>query len=286
VFDTRYHALSLVAVLIALVVGLLLGIAVGDANLVSSGEKTLRRSLNHEVVGQQTANARLSDQLAFRRRFEGLLYPEVVAGRLTGKHIGLLFLGSPSDQVNALVRAALEGSGADLGLVAVVREPPDLGGLGARAGASRYSTLASRPDLVRPFGMRIGVQLARGGPQLDQQLLGRVRGRLLSSYNGSLQTLEGVVVMRAGSGRGPAGATSDLETGLMSGLTATNVPVVGVETSHTAPSQVTWYRQQNLASVDNLDDLAGQAALVLALGGAHGAYGAKSTAESLLPPAG
>jgi len=35
-FDYRYHALSLAAVLLALAVGLVIGIAIGDSSLVSS----------------------------------------------------------------------------------------------------------------------------------------------------------------------------------------------------------------------------------------------------------
>ena len=48
-FDFRYHAVSLVAVLVALVVGVLLGVAIGDAGLVSSAEKSVRASLHADV---------------------------------------------------------------------------------------------------------------------------------------------------------------------------------------------------------------------------------------------
>ena len=66
-------------------------------------------------------------------------------------------------------------------------------------------------------------------------------------------------------------------------MTAVGVPVVGVELSNTEPSQVPWYKSQGISSVDDLDTLAGQAALVYALAGSHGAYGIKSSADSLLP---
>ena len=48
-FDFRYHALSLVAVFLALVVGLLLGVAIGDQGLVSSAERDIRNSLRADV---------------------------------------------------------------------------------------------------------------------------------------------------------------------------------------------------------------------------------------------
>ncbi len=68
-------------------------------------------------------------------------------------------------------------------------------------------------------------------------------------------------------------------------MAAVGVPTVGVELTGTEPSQVPWYESRNLSSVDDLDAPAGQAALVYALAGAHGAYGVKPTADSLLPSA-
>ena len=44
-----------------------------------------------------------------------------------------------------------------------------------------------------------------------------------------------------------------------------------------------WYQGKDISSVDDLDATAGQAALIYALAGSHGAYGTKSTADSLLP---
>jgi len=78
---------------------------------------------------------------------------------------------------------------------------------------------------------------------------------------------------------------NDFEDGLMTGLSNNNGTVVGVETTDTKPSQVGWYRDHDLASVDDVDQLPGRAALVFALAGADGAFGTKSTADGLLPKA-
>ena len=82
-----------------------------------------------------------------------------------------------------------------------------------------------------------------------------------------------------------AAASAAFETGLLSGVAAVGVPAVGVELSGTEPSQVTWYKSKDVSSVDDLDAPAGQAALAYALAGAHGAFGVKPTADSLLPSA-
>lgn len=281
-FDFRYHALSLAAVLIALTLGVLLGVAIGDAGLVSSAEQNLRAQLRSNLKRSQDQSARLESQLSLRAAYESNLYPQLVGGQLNGKRLGLLFVGQPTNAINGLVRSALDGSGGQLVLVGVVRDPPDLAALGQLAAPGRYGGLGSDPALLRPFAVRMGRQLALGG-----RLVGRLQGTLLSSYNGSLQPLDGVVLVR---GRPTLSAVDakiadTFEQGLASGLTSSRVPVVGAETSATNPSNVPWYRSQNLASVDDLDDIAGRTALVFALAGAHGAFGMKSTAETLLPPA-
>jgi hypothetical protein len=281
VFDFRYHALSLAAVLLALVIGLLLGVAIGDAGLVSSAEKNLRNSLQSRLNRANAQIGQQQNQINFRNQFENQIYPDLVGHRLTGKRIGLIFLGQPSDAVNGLLRSALDQTGGQLVLVAVIREPPDLASLAAQATPGRYAALATDPSLVRPFGVRMGAQLVRGGTLIERE-----RGNLLSTFNGSLQPLDGVVVMKNSGTLNPndAQTVDSFESGLISGFARSgSVPVVGVETTSTNPSQIGWYQRQNLASVDDIDDLAGRTALIFELGGAKGTYGVKPTAQSLLP---
>jgi Copper transport outer membrane protein, MctB len=281
-FDYRYHALSLAAVLFALAVGVLIGVAIGDSNLVSSARDGIVQNLRSEVSDSQHKASELGGQLASEEALVGDLYPIAVHGLLSGRNIGLVFLGRSSDRINELVRDAVTQAGGNLKTVVAVREPLDLSGLGTQAVGTQYTALASNPTLVKRFGIRMGEQLVGEG-----QLLGRVQARLLSSYDGEFGKLDGLVIMRGEpsnlSGE-EAKSTSEFESGLIEGVGAKGVPAVGVELVATQPSQIPWYTAEDLASVDDLDTLAGRAALAFALAGDHGAYGVKSTAtNSLLP---
>jgi hypothetical protein len=277
-FDFRYHAMSLVAVFVALAVGLVLGVTIGDKGLVSSARQSLRR----DVVSNYADEVRsLRSELGVRRDFEAQVYPSLVAGRLAGERFGIVFIGGSSDPVANAVRTALEGTGGALRFVAVVRDPPDLNALAARASAGRYAGLATDPTLVRPFARSIGRSLMAGG-----RLSSKERQPLLSTLSGVLGRVDGIVVVRLGpapSGDG-ANQTRDFEEGLVEGMAATDGATVGVETTRADPSQVPWYRSLHVSSVDDVDDLAGRAALVLVLGGAKGSYGVKPLAtDGLLP---
>jgi hypothetical protein len=285
-FDYRYHALSLAAVLLALAVGVLIGVAIGDSNLVSSAKNGIVHNLESEVDGAQHQAGTLQAQLSNEETFANDLYPIAVHGVLTGHDIGLVFFGGSSNRVDGLVRSAVTQAGGDLATVVGVREPLNLTGLAQAASGTPYGGLATDPELVHKFGGLAGRQLVSGGALVNQELLSRVRGPLLSAFDGQLGKLEGLVVMRSEpSGMTPeqAEASAAFESGLIAGVTAVGVPVVGVELSNTEPSQVPWYKSQGISSVDNLDALSGQTALVYALAGSHGAYGVKSSADSLLP---
>ena len=290
-FDYRYHALSLAAVLLALAVGVVIGVAIGDSNLVSSAKSGIVHDLSSEVSGAQHQADQLRTQLNGEEAFTNDLYPIAIHGLLNGRNVGLVFLGSPSNRVNGLVRNAVTQAGGDLVNVVAVREPLNMPDLARAAAGTHFAALGAEASpagrqLVARFGRIVGRQLVSGGQLVGRELLSRERGPLLSAFDGQLGKLAGLVVVRAQ----PAGMTPQqleasgaFESGLLGGTATAGVPIVGVELSSTQPSQVPWYQAQNISSVDDLDAVAGQAALVYALTGSRGAYGIKPTADSLLP---
>lgn len=278
----RYHALSLVAVFLSLAIGLLLGVAIGDKGLVSSAERDVRASLRHDVRDAQAQRDDARAQLAERQRFEQEAYPALVGGRLTGRRIALIELGGASDRLWNLTKDALQGSGARLTSVSVVREPLQLAELAAAARGTRYEQLAEQPDLLHPFAARVGIQFTHGG-----RLLRLVRSDLLLQGSGTLDGADGVVVVRSTPQLegADADAVETFEDGFVHGLRAQDVPVVGVETTDAESSQVEWFKSHELSSVDDLDDLIGRAALVYALAGQRGSFGVKASADGgRLPP--
>lgn len=281
-FDFRYHALSLVAVFLALAIGLLLGVAIGDAGLVSSARQDIEESLRGDVRASRAEAAELRADLDRHEDYENETYPDLVASRLAGEQIGLLFLGESDGETIDQVRDAVEPAGANLRWVGVLREPPDVEGLAERAVGTRYSAMSIDPTLLGPFAHRVGEQLVNGGRLVTDE-----RPELMRSFSGDLGLLDAVVIARSPERPEETaeqeGTTETLEEGIVSGLNRTDVPVVGVEQLDTEPSQIGWYRDRGLASVDSIDQLSGRAALVFALAGADGAYGLKSSAEALLP---
>lgn len=314
-FDFRYHALSLAAVLLALAVGVVIGVAIGDSNLVSSAKSGIVHDLSSEVKGAQQQAEQARSQLAGEEAFANDLYPLAVHGLLEGQSVGLVFLGGSSNRVNSLARDAVAQAGGNLTTVVAVREPLDLGGIASAAEGTRFQALgeaSGEPSpgtsstagstttggeagegaseaalkLLQEFGSIVGKQLVRGGANVQHALISRVRGPLLSAFDGQLQRLDALVLVHdAPSTMTPpqAQAAARFESGFLEGAAAGGIPLVGAELSSAEPSQIAWFQGKDLSSVDDLDATAGQAALIYALNGSRGSYGTKPTADSLLP---
>ncbi len=319
-FDFRYHALSLAAVLLALAVGVVIGVAIGDSNLVSSAKNGIVANLSSEVKGAQRQSEQARSQLASEEAFANDLYPIAVHGLLEGRNVGLVFLGGSSNRLNALVRESVTQAGGDLATVVALREPLDLAGIASASEGTRFAALAqgsgegasgtsstsaatapsgegegegeeSAPSeatlaLVQEFGLIVGKELVKGGQNVQRALIGRVRGPLLSAFDGQLGRLDGIVLVRnvpTTMTPGQRKLATRFESGFLEGVAAAGIPLVGAELSGAEPSQIPWFQGKDLSSVDDLDATAGQAALIYALDGSHGSYGTKSTADSLLP---
>ena len=275
-FDFRYHALSLVAVFLALMIGLLLGVAIGDQGLVPSAERNVRDSLRKDVRQANARSADLRRELNQRDRVDEALYPLLVEDRLAGQRIGLIGLGDLPDSTIRAVRDALDNTGARLSGVAVIAEPVPSGAAGSVKGASDPPTNGDYGLL----GRQVGANLVVGGKSTKG-----LSGSVLSSSSGRLSGLNGVIVFHAPRDlSGDDAATTDaFEAGFVDGLKSGGAELSGIEETDTEPSQIQWFKDRGLPSVDNVDTLSGHAALVFVLLGANGSYGEKDSAQALLP---
>ena len=279
-YSARYHATSLIAVFLALAVGILIGAEFGGDALTST-----RRNLERSLVGNlQDARSRadeLSGELGRANEFAERVYPVLTRERLEGKRIGIVALGGLPSEVTGAVEDALGPTGARLVGVGVVREPVDVNGLASDLAKTRLYDLRTNPDALTALGTGLGRQIVIGGTLTEV-----VRGQLFSRASGSFGALDGVIVVREEpQDMGPAqrSRAGQLESALMSGITATRTPAVGIETSDAETSSISFFQSNDLSSVDDVDLTAGKLALVFAMLGAEGSFGVKGSADRLLP---
>src|SRR4051812_18503697 len=279
-YSARYHTASLIAVFLALAIGILIGAEFGGDALTNT-----RRDLEHSLVGNlQDARSHadeLNADLNRSNEFGERVYPVLTRDRLTGRRLAIVALGGLSSDLTGDVEDALGPTGAKLVGVGVVREPVDVNGLAGALAKTRFADLRTNPDALSELGTGLGRQLVLGGTLPEV-----VRGHLFSRASGTFGGLDGVIVVRdQPEDMGPVqrSRANQLESALMSGITPTRIPAVGIEATTTEPSSVSFFQSSDLSSVDDVDLTAGQLAMVFAMLGAEGSFGVKGSADRLLP---
>lgn len=277
--DFRYHALSLVAVFLALGIGIVLGVTVGDS-LVSDADRNLRDSLRDDVTEARGQVRAEQDLGAKRDEVIDETAPFVGEGRLRGVRVALVTIGDSPGNVADGVKEAVESAGGELTRT-VALSPPDFPRV--------------RPRRAEREGRAWGRLVENGGV-----LLRRARGEDRDHVTGSaFESVDAVVVYRDpppepepddDEGTRALEVREAFEAGLVKGV---RDDAIGVEAMDTDPSQVGWYGDQLAVSVDDVDLAAGRLALVLVLQEAalagvsgdrpEGSYGYKDTAGQALP---
>src|SRR5919198_2019856 len=159
-FDFRYHALSLVAVFLALAIGILLGATIGNS-LVSDADKGIRSSLHQDVINARNAANQAQSQLSQRDKIISSSLPMLVQGELSGQKIAIIATGSLPSSIESEVRQTVEVAGGNVDSVSVFDVPNRLADLEQATGGDG-SVAAERPDVVEGFGKRIARSIVNG----------------------------------------------------------------------------------------------------------------------------
>jgi copper transport outer membrane protein MctB len=279
-YSARYHATSLIAVFLALAIGIVIGAVLGG-DTIDDTRRGLERSLTGNLEDARERADELNGELARADEFGSRVYPVLVRNQLRGQRIGVVALGGLPGEVSDAIEEALAPAGGRLVGVGVVREPVDLQALAGDLSKTHFAEIARDPDTQTAFGVGVGRQLVLGGTLLE-----RVRSRLFSRASGNFGGLDAVIVVRDQPGEmGPIqrSAAGRIESGLAEGITATRAPAVGVESSTSEDSSVSFFQGNDLSSVDDIDLVAGRLATVFALLGAEGSFGVKGSADRMLP---
>lgn len=279
--DFRYHALSLVAVFLALAIGIVLGVTIGDS-LLSQAERGLRDDLRSDVVRAREDADSSAQQLRARDRFIERLRPGLITGRLNGRRVAIVSWGPLSGGVEDGVREAIREAGGRVDSESQFVQP--LRDVEAATGDALAGV--ADEDSLESLGRRVARSLVAGG-----QLPGELRDQDGDRFSGRYAGADSVVFSQAplpeeeddGSREREGDQGRAFRSGLLDGLKRSATSVAAVEASDTDPSQIEFYRRSDLSSVDSVDSPGGQVALILVLAGAEGRFGFKSTAEEPLP---
>ena len=283
--DFRYHALSLVAVFLALAIGIVLGVTIGDS-LVSDAERSLRGNLRADVENARSAESKAKTELSGRDRMLDELYPGIVGTRLAGERVAVVSWGPLPNGVESGIRDAVSKGGGRIDSISVFDKP--LTSLKKALGNDAFAIQSADDASLQGLGGSLARELASGG-----HLARSLRSEFPDDFAGRFRRADAVVFYEApkpddGSDAGGVKEREDdraqtIERAMLDELAKHTINVVGVEASNADPSQIARYKSLDLSSSDSVDKSGGKIALVYALAGAKGNFGLKSSASKPLP---
>jgi hypothetical protein len=285
-FDFRYHVASLAAVFFALVIGILVGVALASHGLGNTErkrlEEDLRRSESQADVLRTQVAALMNEGAADRAFVEGT-YKSVMANRLKGKKIAVLFVGSSEKVRQSAITQALADAGAGTPLrMTFVKVPVDPAALGRKLATKPLLASYAAADQLKNLGHDLGQEFVAG---TDTPLWLALQNMIVEEKAGpSRPPADGVVIVRTATPQ--TGSTAVFLKGLYAGLADVGVPVVGVARTNDPANAIKAFQRARFSTVDDIDTRIGRLALVALLGDptSTGAFGTKKTAQAQLPP--
>jgi Copper transport outer membrane protein, MctB len=284
--DFRYHALSLVAVFLALAIGIVLGVTIGNS-LVSDAERSLRGNLRADVEKAHSDAAAARADLSGRDRMLDQLYPGLVASRLSGERVALVSWGPLPSQIEGGVRDAVSKGGGRIDSISVMDKP--LTTMKQAIGADIYASETADEESLKALGRSLARSIING-----DQFAHSLQDAFPDNFTGQFRRADAVAFYEApkpadGSDADGVKEREDdraktIETAMLDELAKHTIAVVGVEATTTDPSEIPRYESLKLTGTsDSVDVSGGRIAAVFALAGAKGNFGLKSTADQPLP---
>jgi hypothetical protein len=285
IIDLRYHIASLVAVFLALGIGILVGSAILGVDMLTGQQEQIAERLEIHLDElrdeNQAAHAevvQLQAEMELQSQFQKGILPYLVAGRLAGRQIALVEISTYPVDHN--LPGLLKMAGAEV--VSITKIP---GGLNLENHKSDLLSLGSWSSvsgdtLTSLLAEEVARAIVVGPSPVVKYLVDEGLIAVTGEYGRTLDT----VVLVGGSGEDPEVAPVPVwGFPMIERFQGYGLLVCGVEERGAPVSQMKEFQAKLTNTVDNIDTVPGQFALVLSLAGQEGHYGVKDTAQRLMP---
>lgn len=286
--DIRYLVVTLVAVFIALGIGVLAGAGMTSQPSVEALSQRIEREFKseferyrQELEKKKATEENLKTQIDNYERYFNASFPHLIHERLLGRRIAVVHTTGRDDfrTLRDDLAKVLEQAGASVVSVTLINRdgamvPSDV----VQRLAQRYQITETDPQAILS---QVVAHTLSGGDTLGTINYLHKVGFLQSS--GDYAQPVNAVVLVGGDDEENSDVAQRIDVPLIKALSGLNVLCVGCEATDVRHSFIPDYQRAGIATVDNVNTLMGQAALVLALSGYNGHFGVKATAEGLLP---
>lgn len=279
----KYHVATIMAIFFALAVGILIGDVFGTSPQVAAQQAHALQGLQKTIAAEQVT---AMHSLETYHKFSEWALPLVLHGRLSGVRAAILQVGDYPD-ATGLAQEALQKAGATVASTTIVdpsfARPDDL--LQSDLSTARASD-PTLPSNRAGLAAAVAGALAHGDAQANTIASLQQAGFLHPQDDSEYQAPVKLVILVAGRRVEQRDRVTNVDAPLITAMQADGLTVIGCEPSGAVISDVPAYRDLGLrlATVDDIDTVYGQCALVFARDADPDDYGTTESARALLPP--
>ncbi len=203
-FDLRYHLASLAAVFIAIAVGIVIGVAIASGGSLEEATQSLQKSLQEERIKSleaeleqaQSSVEGLEGQQRAIVEVMGDVYPTLIADRLAGKRVAVLYLGPVNGTIRSSVQRTLADAGSDSSASGTVLSVPiDVAALDELLASDPLALQYVGDGQLDDVGAALARELAAGG---ETPLWDLLANQLVEERTGAFSDpVDAVVVSRS-----------------------------------------------------------------------------------------
>ncbi|NLU50497.1 MAG: copper transporter [Syntrophomonadaceae bacterium] len=286
--DLRYHIATLIAIFLALGVGILTGSTVVGSDVLVDQQKKIIDQLERQFEILREREEELAAQNRFMTEvvnqyedFNRAVLPPLVRNRLAGYRIAIVVTGG--EAVPAGLLSSLSLAGAQVTSTTVILPGISLTDRALRAKLCEAYGLKRE---IPPEELRSVVSRSIGSILMNDDTTGArdlLQKNNLVKFNGDYQSPVDAIVVLGGTNSPAYYFPETIDAPIIRYFTEMQKSVYGVEVTQVEQSYMGIYQRYKITTVDDINIIPGQVALILAMGGESGDYGVKPTAKKFMP---
>ncbi len=280
-FGIRYHIVSLIAVFLALSLGIILGTVIVDKGIIVEQQKALVENLQKEFSELRQTNRDLQKELNQKSEFEETVFDQVITDVLERRDVAVIATTNISESIQNDIGKTLTKSGAETYFIEIKKSNFDKSNNLEKISNFFLEENLSQDELWEKVLTRLATDISSSN---DHTFINALEEEKIVYSSGNVIIPTNLVVIYGGREKDELIEYKDMDKILIETFSDYSSIICGTEATKVDKSFIRQYQSEGLSTVDNVDTIPGQVALVYVLAGNSGRYGVKSSAQSLLPP--
>ena len=286
IINLKYYLVTIVAIFLAIGIGIFIGIMMDGQDLIVDQQQQLVAQLQlkfDEFKQKQDELQERIDYLTLERekniKFIDKVYPEIVMNKL--KDLDVLIIETNENYSYLGLGDSFEKAGMNSVSSLLIKDSFLLDDLShAQQIAMEFNLKGKTIEEIQGQLIELFCNAVLSG---NTNIISSLKEKAMVDFLDQMKVPVDYIIIAGGSLNEEKNVLNKIDLPMIKYIKSNDIPVVAVEKTGTAYSNIPEYKKSRVSTVDNVDTIMGKVSLMMVLSGQEGNFGEKETAEALLP---